>query len=444
MPQVGQSELEGRLTAMVTLRALRREAPDARAAERDLAGLSEMALAFAAQNMDHSERGRDMARRALAARVGEAEADRRIEAFIDETPSPGWVGAGDVAKGDAIFFGWRPWAMRGLLVLALASVALWFGLVWDADNRERAAFDTAVAAGVLKPAEVEEAYREPPANSGDPTALTKKQALRERPDVAPYFAEYQRRSELSGNAGLWSMFLFPLYTILLGWRLKPARVLLLRRFNDPEIGKSIEKMSRRWLKPYGHVFTLADKHFRRSRLAPLVSWFSFNPFLLLWRVVNIPVSFVIRLTDRSRAGPILVWNARDFRNFARRLIDRYGLNLEMERTQRRTIAVRTSDKWWQHVVTMLMHAADVVVVDVTEVAGGTVWELETVLRERVGERVVFVAREDRAQEATASLAQHGFPGREPVLYRANGSLRENRAFREQMRQAISRKLSDAA
>lgn len=438
-----KAALAAQLAVIVTIPALKRREPNA-AAARALGAMSEAGLAFAAQNSDHSEAGQALARSTLAQRVGEAEADRRIEAFIDETPSPGWIKLRDVERGDGMFFGMRRWFMRAMLLLALASVAIWLGLSWDSGERERALFDAAAARGLVTVEELAEAYREP-ASTNEPTVVAKKAVLRARPGMDPLFVDYDRRSATAGSAGLWSMILFPLYTILLGWRLKPARVLLLRRFNDPAIGKSIEKMSRNWLRPYGHVFTLADKHFRRSMIAPFFSWFSFNPFLLIWRVVNIPIAFVTRLTDRSRAGPILVRNARDFRNFARRMVDRYGLNLEMERTQRKAIAVRTGDAWWQHVVLMLMHAADVIVVDVTEVASGTEWELQTMLTERVGERVVFISREDEAEDARASLRAHGFAPRAEALalYKKNGALVDSAAFRAEMRAAMVRKLSRA-
>ena len=437
-----RTALAVRLAEIRTISALKRAAPNAAAAERALKPLSEAALAFAAQNSDHSEAGQALARNALAQRIGEAEADRRIEAFIDETPEPGSVEAADLAQNDLLFFGLRRWVMRGLLLVALLSVAIWLGLSWDAVDRERALWDQAVAQGLVSQQEVDAAYQQPTPNTNEPTSQQKLEALQQRPGVGPLFEDYNRRSEISGNAGLWSIVLFPLYTILLGWRLKPARVLLLRRFNDPQIGKSIEKMSKQWLRPYGHVFTLADKHFRRSIIAPFFSWFSFNPFLLVWRVINIPIAFIIRLNDRSRAGPILVRDARDFRNFARRMVDRYGLNLEMERTQRKAIAVLTSDPWWQHVVLLLMHAADVIVVDVTEVASGTEWELQTMLTERVAERVVFISREDEAADARASLQAHGFGGRAQALalYKKSGALVDSRAFRAEMRAAMLRKL----
>lgn len=433
-----QNALKARLRAIVTIAALRRSDPGAPGA-RAIDTASEQELAFAAQNVDHSEAGRALAQRALAQRVGEAEADRRIESFIDTMPAPSWIEARDVAGGDGVFFGARVWILRAVFAAALASIAIWFGVAWDLADREKAAFEIAIAQNLVTSEEVAEAFRIPASfNNGELSTDQKKQKLRERQAVNALFAEYDRRSSISGNAGLGAMVLFPLYSIMLGWRRKPARLLLLRRFNDPEIGKSIEKLSRRWLKPYGHVFTLADKHFRRSRLAPFVSWFSFNPVLLIWRLANIPISWAIRLFDRARAGPILVWSARDFRNLGKRLVDRYGLNLEMERTQRKAVMVRTSDPWWRHVALLLMHAADVIVVDVTEVAGGTIWELETMLRERVGDRVVFVARQDRAADAASALATHGFPAREISHYTPDGRLIDSARFRMEMLSVLQR------
>lgn len=436
--------LEARLSVIVTTPALRKREAKPAAAKRALELMSESGLAFAAQNPDHSSAGRAIARQALAARVGEAEAHRRIESFIDEMPEPGWITPNDLDRGDALFFGVWPWIRRGVLLAGLICVALWLGLSWNADEREQELWSQAVAQDLVTQAEVDRAF-ETVDNMTVPASIALVAEMRARPGVAELFAKHDARARLTGDAGIATIFLFPLYTVMLGWRMKPARVLLLRRFNDPEIGRSIERMSRRSLKPYGHVFTLADKHFRRSIIAPFFSWFSFNPFLLVWRIVNIPIALVTRLSDRSRAGPILVKDARDFRNFARRLIDRYGLNLEMERTQRKAIAVRTSDGWWQHVVLMLMHAADVIVVDITEVAAGTEWELETMLQERVGERVLFVAREDAADAARAALHTHGFGHRAGAIsfYTKTGALIDGPAFRAGMLDALRRKMSRA-
>lgn len=437
-----------RLEAVRTLGPLRREAPP-NGIERRLAGMSEDALAFAAQNPEHSEAGRAAARAALVEKIGAEAADQRIAGFIDALPPNGWITPAHLADGDSPFFGSAALLRRVLGWAANIALIVLVITMFASPVAEDDAFARAVAAGIMTQAEVDEAARQP--NEGeraaDPNGATtgvnpKKDALRARyPQAAPLFERHRQLGEAGGTAMLWALILFPAYTIALGLRQRPARLLLLRRFNDKTVDNAIAKLSRTSLKPYGHVLTLADRYFKRSWLALAFSWFSFNPFLLMWRLINIPIGIVIRIFDRSRAGPIMIWSARDFRNFVKRLTDRYGLNLEVARTRRNAVMVRTSDVWWQNVVLLLMHASDVIVVDVTEVASGTAWELETMLHERVEERIVFIARIDEEADARASLAAHGFPNAQLFTYSRAGRPTDQRAFRAEVSAAMQRKLA---
>jgi len=432
-----------RLKAVRTIGALRREDPGA-GAERALARLDEDALAFAAQNPEHSEAGRAAARAALAARLGEAEADARIQRFIDALPPASFLRAADLAAGDSTFFGAGRWFRRVLGWAANIALIVVLVTMFASPPAEDRGFADAVAAGIMTQAEVDEANRQPSdeERAADPNGQStsvnvKREALRERyPQSAPLFETHRQLSAAGGNAMMWALILFPALTIAIGLRQRPARVLLLRRFNDKAVDAAIAKLSRARLQPYGHVLTLADRYFKRSWLALAFSWFSFNPFLLAWRLINIPIGIVIRIFDRSRAGPIMIWSARDFRNFVRRLTDRYGLNLEVARTRRNAVMVRTSDAWWQHVVVLLMHASDAIVVDVTEVAAGTAWELETMLHEDVESRIVFIARADERADGEASLAAHGFSGAPLHTYERNGRPTDPAAFRAAMRAAL--------
>ncbi len=439
-----------RLEAVRTIGALKRETPPDDVARR-LARESEDALAFAAQNPEHSEAGRSAARAALAEKIGEGQADARIARFVDTLPPNGWVTPAHLAGGDSPFFGTGMWFRRVLGWAANIALIVVLVTMFASNPAEDRGFAQAVAAGIMTQAEVDEANRQPSdaERAADPSGATtgvtpKRTALRERyPQAQPYFELHRQLGAAGGNAMMWALFLFPAYTIALGLRQRPARVLLLRRFNDKTVDAAIAKLSRGSLKPYGHVLTLADRFFKRSWLALAFSWFSFNPFLLAWRLINIPIGIAIRIFDRSRAGPIMIYSARDFRNFIKRLTDRYGLNLEVARTRRNAVMVRTSDAWWQQVVLLLMHASDVIVVDVTEVAAGTAWELETMLHERVEERVVFIARADEEADARASLAAHGFPNAHLLTYTQNGHPTDRRAFHAEMIAVIGRNLSEA-
>jgi hypothetical protein len=116
---------------------------------------------------------------------------------------------------------------------------------------------------------------------------------------------------------------FPVWAFVTAWRCKPARILLQR--------------------PYGHVFTLADRHSKRNPIWRFVSQFCASPITMPMRPLAVPVGFVRHFWDRLRDGPTLVWNTNDHRRFTKRFEDRAGLNLEMTHTQRKTIMVRTPD-----------------------------------------------------------------------------------------------------
>jgi hypothetical protein len=437
-----------RLKSMILLGGLKAVQPGKAAMER-LSAASMETLAFSAQNPELSEAGRAAAFAALADKIGPEQAHREVESFIDTLHPPGFVRADDVATNDAVFFGFGRWLLQTFGALALASaIVLTVGVFWANIERQRG-LDEALKLGIITQAELDEANRTAPlAPEGQPqppTTTDKLNALALRPQVRALIPLFPYIDAAWTQALNWSVFLFPAYSVLLALRQKPARVLLLRRFNDRKIGASVSKFSKRWLTPYGHVYSLADKVMKRNWLGVMFSWFSFNPFLLLWRLLNVPIALLRRLFNRAVAGPIMIWTTRDFRNFAKRMTDLWGPNLEMHRTQRRAILVRTSDDWWKQVVLMLMHGADVIVVDVTEVAAGTAWELETMLAENVAERIVFVARDDKLEEAAASLRGHGFADRADNIigYRKNGGLKNAKAFREAMRGAMHRRLTQA-
>ena len=48
------------------------------------------------------------------------------------------------------------------------------------------------------------------------------------------------------------------------FRSQPARVLVFSKFNDRKLASSMGSLIQRQLRPFGHVITLSDRHFRRS------------------------------------------------------------------------------------------------------------------------------------------------------------------------------------
>jgi hypothetical protein len=377
----GGTNWRKRLRHMRTIAALRGQGVDSSV----LNGLDADALRAAADNPEHSDAGRAAAASALAAR-GEAPGRWRLAV-------PGFIRARDLARGQKLFFGWgrvvRKWS--GLLVYLPLLLVL------------------AVAF-----------YLE--------TTTTTSLAV-----VAPGALE-----TLFGLIG--AIFLVPLLTWFFAsaLRRKPARVLLLRKFNVRAYAEPLERAISNEFRPFGHIASLSDKFIRRD----LFGWLSMatlslgNPLAAAWFVIGSPIRFLYRLFDRSGMGPAVVLNARDFRNLARRLRDRIGLNLQVAFTSKEAFLVRTSDAWWKQVVRLFFDSSDVILVDLTKVTSGTEWELDTIRDENFAARCVFIALWGQAEEAEATLRARGIANA-CHFYAPDGHMVDRQRFRAAMLGAMS-------
>jgi len=226
---------------------------------------------------------------------------------------------------------------------------------------------------------------------------------------------------------------------LASWlRSRPVRMVLLRKFNERRLGRRYKRLIDTELQPFGHVIALADKHVRRSTfewLAGMVGRaFGSLPAAVI-AIIAIPLMMLLRATDRTRWGPALVAAPRDFRLLSARLEDRLELNIETSFIAKAYL-IRTSDEWWRLVVRMQMASADVIVLDLSEVTQGTVWEIETIGRFGLWDRVVRVAADDRAD--TARDAAAGAPEAPLFLYDAFGGMVDRAAFRAEFFAALDR------
>lgn len=377
-----------RLRNMRTLAALSRADPDASA----LDGLDADALRAAADNPEHSEPCRAAAFAALAVR-GEPAGRWRLSV-------PGFITAGDLARGQALFFGW------GRVVRKWSGLSIY-----------------AILGGVFVAA-----------------ALS--------PEQAPLTTETRFWFEWFGlrldsdivfaTLGLVTLAAIAIWFFASALRRKPARVLLLRKFNVRALSAPLERAISNEFRPFGHVASLSDKHIRRD----LFGWMSMatlslgNPIAAVWFIVGAPIRFVYRLFDRSGMGPAVVLNARDFRNLARRLRDRVGLNVQVALTAKEAFLVRTSDAWWRQVVRLFLDSSDVILVDLTKVTAGTAWELDTIRDENLAARCVFIALWGKAEEAEATLRARGFSNA-CHFYAPDGHMVDRVRFRAAMLGAMS-------
>jgi hypothetical protein len=375
-----------------------------------LARLSNEELAAAAMNPDHSEDARGLAAEALRAR-GETAAPPPLVA-------PGFLPSDAV---DAVVPKGYPGAERWLGLLGAAafwlSVVAFFVVSEPLGRLQEEALTAAHHAGVLSDADFDVRNVE-----RSPNTATHGQTYLERPSLAPFVDAYEAQERLGKTMLLSAFGAGALWVLARMFRSRPARILLLRKFNNVEVDYRLRRFTRRYLSPLGHVYTLADKHFRRP-------FFDIWPFLIyLSPTVWVPILVLMpwdlirgKLNGSSAGGRISIWSARQFRQFAERIADRLASNAQVMASRRGTIPVRTSDAWWQPVVKLLMLSADVIIVDLSEVASGTEWELERLSELGLLARTVFVLRKDAVgswdvlRERFALWRRHG--GYNPVVWK---------------------------
>ncbi len=362
---------------------LARQKADRTAFECALAQLSNDELATAAVNPDHSEAARSAASEALHARGSSSAPSMLIapgflsERYVDDL----------VPKG---FHGGERWVrLFGAIAFWLSAIAF-FVATEPLDRLREEALVSAHAAGALS--ESDFAVRNVEASANSPTHG---EAYLHRPSLAQFVGAYEAQESLGRIMLLGALGGGALWVVGRMLRSRPARVLLLRKFNNAEVDYRLRRFAKRYLYPLGHVYTLADKHFRR----PI---FDIWPFLLylsptVWAPILVLMPWDLvrgRLNGSSAGGRIKIWSARQFRQFAQRIAERVGSNTQVMASRRGAIAVRTSDAWWQQVVKLLMLSADLIVVDLSDVASGTEWELDRLSELGLLDRTVFVVRKD--------------------------------------------------
>ncbi len=409
----GGGDWRMQLREMRTVAGLRAEAPQPDAAER----LTDRALVAAAQNPDHSEAGR--------AAAADAARARNVTVPPWRLKVPGFINAAQLARGDKLFFGWgrRVRKFSGALIW-LALLAM-FACVIVAMPATEEALQIAEARGVAGASGL--------GGSGFFWTDEASTPLRVLLDGEPSF-EIAIMAERIGLvfAGVFGFSL--LIWLAASWaRRRPARLLLLRKFNNRALSAPMQRMMARELRAYGHIATLSDKHLKEDHWG----WLQFvllsagNPIALIWFAIGTPFRLVWRLFDRSSMGPATVLNARDYRNLARRLRDRMGLNLQIATVQKEAFLVRTSDVWWRMVVHLLMGSCDAIVVDLSQVSAGTAWELDVIRDEGAAKRCVFVALWGKLEEAQAALDARGI---DAIVhhYAPDGEMQRRPAFRAAM------------
>jgi len=433
-------DLRTRIRAWKTRPDLRRPGPYDTATLDCLRQLADVALAAIALNPDHH---------ADARRIAEAMLRQRgLGPEIAMLVVPGFVRPGDhnALRGRLLGSGHRVRRWAGLLSFVLfGGILLCAGIAVES---EQEALRQAHEQGLISTTAFRDANRRltnAEIAAADPDLLaTFPSETRLKNLLAPQLdrTEAGRRRVAAEATAYWLIGAWTLSLLI--WfggsvlRREPARLLVLRRFNDKALSRAAEMLIQHRLRRFGHVITLSDRFLRRSR------WEEFKhlvpPDLLLIPVVLVwfPLRLLLRVFNRSKHGVAYVGNSRDYRHLALRLIQRIALNLQMTMSSAEAILIRSNDTWWKPVVAMVMASADVVVADLSDVADGTTWELDRIDSLDLYDKVVFVALDGRLPEARAVLERYPkAAGRHVFSFDPAGRMKEDAAFVESLLQVIA-------
>jgi hypothetical protein len=185
---------------------------------------------------------------------------------------------------------------------------------------------------------------------------------------------------------------------------KKMRILLLRPFGQRAMTRALKGVVLRYLGSRGHVFTLSDANYRP------------NPFL---RIADFAVNggrYVVAPIFRPSVRIATVFREKDYLGLAARLSRHIGLGVRNFMTGGQAYNIKTTDRWWQRCIHMLMHSTHVVVMDISRVSRGSTWEIEQLTRRGILDRTVFIVQQRHQDGALDGIAAMLPAGARPTVH----------------------------
>ncbi|MFT2010978.1 hypothetical protein ACMA1I_20060 [Pontibacter sp. 13R65] len=166
---------------------------------------------------------------------------------------------------------------------------------------------------------------------------------------------------------------------------KPKIILLLRPFSEPHISSKLKNLVRDEISFLGFTFTLADKHFtspsRRDKL--LKTFYNLSGVLTSWLS---PTSLRAKTkTDIQQLNNVV--------SSTRKLCWLWLISYS------RLLVITASDNFWQATVKLFLDNADLIIVDLSEVGIGSIWELKELKRNSHRLRIIFIASQGNIKNA---------------------------------------------
>jgi hypothetical protein len=206
---------------------------------------------------------------------------------------------------------------------------------------------------------------------------------------------------------------FYLYLIThASWRV-PARILLLRPFDQPAGGSALRRCIRRHVTFYGHVYTLANSALT-GRRRPFL-WSRGDTFLWGWP------AFILGFKKTV---------THDFalQQLKSALNNRLVRNINWSMSVDGIFKVSVDDTHWQRALQLLATSADVILVELSMLGPGLEWELKEIAHYGLESRTIFMSAMDFEATARRQLEATTCRGRPFFTYDSAGRVQDAPRF----------------
>ena len=192
----------------------------------------------------------------------------------------------------------------------------------------------------------------------------------------------------------------------------PLRILLLRPFDQRNVTRSLKKFICRNLSGWGHVLTLTDRHINESYFKNSTRFFS--PRRLIYEVLIFFLFPLVRLPGIL----IIVRKEKHLARLAAALNNRYNLNcFSLSDIIRK---VRSTDALWQRVALFLISNTDLIIIDITVVKEGTIWEVERIVSNGLLSKCLLIAEQGKDNGLAVLMPIVGTMSRPVFFYEKGG------------------------
>lgn len=193
-------------------------------------------------------------------------------------------------------------------------------------------------------------------------------------------------------AGITYLFLAGIVSGLLAlpgalfWQ-QSKQFVVLRRFQRDDASKTLQRVLKEYVAPYGHIYTLADRDVK-------ISWLIRYPILLTQFAY-----FHFR--------PRYIQSPRDIRKLLQAMNMRWLRNINWFVSWNKVFAVDSTDNSWEQCVRSMCEISDVIICDISERSPHIEWEVNQIITSQWLDKTLFLTSNNTQQGSLEFLQSLG-------------------------------------